>query len=70
MLLIIAYLGVAAWKQQEEIIYLKEVISEQDEAISKQQELIEVQIRYIDILAPGFYNPLNKENNSNSPVFH
>ena len=68
ILLIILYLGIVAWKQQEEITYLKEVIFEQDDAITKQQELIEVQIQYIDILAPEYYSPLNKGNNFNNPI--
>jgi hypothetical protein len=44
------------------------VILEQDEAITQQKELIEVQIHYIDILAPEYYSPLNKGNNFNRPI--
>jgi hypothetical protein len=68
LILVITYLGAIVWKQQEETSYLKEVILEQDEAITQQKELIEVQIHYIDILAPEYYSPLNKGNNFNRPI--
>lgn len=58
VILIIVYVGLQNWNQKEVIIYLRDIVAEQQLTVKKQRQLIDAQEDYIKVLE-GYQSPIH-----------